>query len=71
LGGLGRGGACALCGEPLTPTGMEIEIEFGRQGTTRWLETTVCIPDASRRGSYCATPSTPTLKPLQPRPPPI
>ena len=39
LGGLGRGGACALCGEPLTSTGMEIEIEFGRQGTTRWLET--------------------------------
>jgi hypothetical protein len=38
LGGLGRGGACALCGEALTPTGMEIEMEFGRKRTTRRLD---------------------------------
>jgi hypothetical protein len=44
LGGLGRGGACALCGELLTPTGMEMEIEFGRQGTTHWPATYILHP---------------------------
>jgi hypothetical protein len=39
LGGLGRGGVCALCGELLTPTGMEIEMEFGHKRTTPRLDT--------------------------------
>ena len=43
-GGLGRGGPCALCGQLLTPTGMEIEIEFGRKGTTSRLDTYVLHP---------------------------
>ena len=44
LGGLGRGGACALCGELLTPTGMEIEIEFDGNGTTPRLDTYLLHP---------------------------
>jgi hypothetical protein len=44
LGGLGRGGVCALCGEPLTPTGMELEIEFGRKGTTLRVDTYLLHP---------------------------
>jgi hypothetical protein len=44
LGGLGRGGACALCGELLTPTGMEIEIEFGGNRTTPRLDTYLLHP---------------------------
>jgi hypothetical protein len=39
LGGLGRGGVCAVCGERLTPTQMEIEIEFNRHGSTPGLDT--------------------------------
>lgn len=44
LGGLGRGGACALCGALLTPTGMEIEMEFGRKGATLRLDTYLLHP---------------------------
>ena len=44
LGGLGRGGVCALCGTLLTPTGMEIEVEFGRMGTTTRLDTYLLHP---------------------------
>lgn len=44
LGGLGRGGACALCGTLLTPTGMEIEVEFARKGTTSRLDTYLLHP---------------------------
>lgn len=44
LGGIGRGGVCALCGELLKPTGMELEIEFGRKGTTPRLDTYLLHP---------------------------
>ena len=33
LGGLGSGKTCALCSELLTPTQMELEIEFNRHGS--------------------------------------
>ena len=44
LGGLGRGGVCALCGTRLTQTGMEIEMEFVRKGATPWLDTYLLHP---------------------------
>ena len=34
LGGLGTGKLCAVCGAKLTPTQMEIEVEFKRAGTS-------------------------------------
>ena len=39
LGGLGSGKTCALCSELLTPTQMELEIEFSRHGSTPGLDT--------------------------------
>jgi len=39
LGGVGTGKTCALCGELLTLTQMEIEAEFKRQGSTSGSET--------------------------------
>jgi hypothetical protein len=39
LGGLGTGRTCASCGELLTPTQMEIELEFKRQDSTPAFDT--------------------------------
>ena len=39
LGGLGSGRTCAVCGELLTRTQVELAIEFNRHGSTPGLDT--------------------------------
>ena len=38
FGGPGTGATCAVCGEPVTRTQMELEIELNRHGATPGLD---------------------------------
>ena len=38
FGGPGNGAICAVCGEPVTRSQMELEIEFNRHGTAPGLD---------------------------------
>jgi len=38
FGGPGTGAICAVCGEPVTRSQMELEIEFNRHGTAPGLD---------------------------------